>query len=150
MIEFFPSHRPGPLIGQQVDERSRKAHQDGRVRRDNKLRSLNNQVVKAAEQRKSPRWGHGRLRLIQDVQAARPEPVQHKREEGFAVRNFVKWPRPVSGRYLRAKLLYLGGNIEEAFSPKEEAGARAGWVADQPKMVRELRDMPLRAEVEVG
>src|SRR5207244_11847519 len=65
------------------------------------------------------------LGFIEHVEAVRPEPMCHQRDERFAVRLFVQCATVRVSDPGVLKLLDVGRHVEEAFGTEEEAGARS-------------------------
>src|SRR5438132_4616199 len=114
-----------PSLGENEDLRVRVAEEDRRVRRDDELRTLRDEVVDPAHQREIPTEGQSGFGLIEDVQAIWPETVGHKRDERLAVRFLMKGAAVRVGDRRIAQLFDIGSDVEEALGPEEVAGARA-------------------------
>src|SRR5436190_10704204 len=79
-----------PVLREDVDERARIPEQDRRVRRDEELRAPFGQLVYPPHQRELAAHGERRLGLVEDVEPAAEETLEHEREERLAVRLVVQ------------------------------------------------------------
>src|SRR5438132_5759973 len=113
-----------PSGGENEGLRVRVAEEDRRVRRDDELRTLRDEVVDPAHQREIPAEGQSCFGLIEDEQAIWPETVGHKGNERLTVRFLMKRAAVRVGNRRVPQLLDIGSDVEEAFGPEEEAGAR--------------------------
>ena len=85
--------------------------------------SVLHQLVQLGEERQLALWRQRRLRFVHDVEAIAHQPVLEQREEGLAMRLLVQGPLAGS---LAAGLFEVGGDVEEALGPQEEAVVGVG------------------------
>src|SRR2546430_8681668 len=113
-----------PILREDEDLRIRVAEDDRRMRRDDELRTLRDEVVDPAHQCEIPAEGQSGFGLVEDEQAIWPETVGHKGNERLTVRFLMKRAAVRVGDRRVAQLLDIGSHVKEAFGPEEEASAR--------------------------
>ncbi len=115
------------------------------MRRDDELRLELDELVHPAHQRKLSVNRERGLRLVEDVEAVRPEALEHEREEGLAVRLLVQ--RTIVELLDRA-LLRRGREVEEALRAEEERVHRLALRALEDERLVEPRVRRARRELE--
>ena len=102
-----------PSFIERKDLRSRNPQKDRRVRNDNELRALPGASVNFQKQRQLSLRRQGCLRLIQQIQAVRPEVVLCKCQKALPVRFLMVVLRNTAGS--AAVFIFLRGNIVKTF-----------------------------------
>jgi hypothetical protein len=98
---------------------------------DEELRTLLDEVVDPGQRGHAALRGERGLRLVEQVEPARPEAVDEQVEEGLAVRALVRRGTAVGRKQsgprprLRVEPLHLGGDVVVGLGPQEEGGALA-------------------------
>ena len=90
MLRIAVIHAADPVVVKQLDLRAGKGHHDGRMRRDDELGILPDQIVHGHQQRQQPLRRQRRLRLVQQVQAAALKAVLHQGKKRLPVGALVQ------------------------------------------------------------
>ncbi len=148
MVEEVPRHLEmlGVLEGhfaharavEQDDLRVRVRQQDRRVRGDDQLRMVLDQLVDGAQRRQLAIGRQGGLGFVEEVHAVAAQLLRQHAHERFAVRLGVQLPVAVA--VAAGHVVHVGRHVEEALGPQEVAVFRDGRDAGQPQVAVQRRD----------